>query len=166
MLPNLSACSLSTGSAGSNLNSRNIDAEDLSVPDRKFTTEEERVWRRDLFRMLRGVKDVDPDLPEAVADWKSRILGHLNIGEFRIGLYQTAFSFAMLLGMIEENAGKNWELLRPLYNNWKSTYRTPEKVQLLNRTLALQLLVARLAAQAGAQNPQNPQNPQGQAQAA
>ena len=40
MLPNLSACSVSTGSAGSNLNSRNVDAVDLAVPDRDFTDQE------------------------------------------------------------------------------------------------------------------------------
>ena len=43
MLPNLSACSVSTGSAGSNLNSRNVDAVDLAVPDRDFTDQKTSV---------------------------------------------------------------------------------------------------------------------------
>ena len=154
MLPNLSACSVSTGSAGSNLNSRNVDAVDLAVPDRDFTDQEKRAWTMKLARMVRDVKDVDPDQPKTVEDWKSRILGHLNIAEFRMGLTQTAFVFAMLLATVEEHGDKNSELVRPLFDNWKRTNRTSEKVQFLENSLTLMLAVAQMTMAANAQNPQ------------
>lgn len=158
MIPNLSVCSVSTGTAGSNLNSANVEAED--VPDRRFTTEEERVWRRDLFSMLFRVKDIDTGQTEAMAEWKKRVLGHLDVGEARIGLHQTAFSFGQSLSIIEENTNRNRELVRPLYHDWKHSFSSPEKVRILEQELKSMDFIDRLAAYFGTRNPQ------GQAQAA
>ena len=122
--------------------------------------EEKSAWQSDLFSMLFRVKDIDPGQTEAIAEWKSCVLGHLNVGEAKLGLQQTAYSFVQPLSIIEESTNRNRELVRPLYHDWKHSFSSPEKVRILEQELKSTDFIDRLAAYFGTRNPQ------GQAQGA